>query len=117
MIRFAADENFNLNVVRGVRRRNVDVDIVTVQEAGLTGATDEDVLSWAAREGRVVLSHDTNTMISTAAARIGAGRTMCGLILADQNFPIGQCVDEIIDIHTYEDPEMWDYRIDHLPLK
>ena len=55
MLRFAADENFNNDIVRGLRRRKTNLDIVRVQEAGLSGAVDPDVLEWAAREGRVLL--------------------------------------------------------------
>jgi hypothetical protein len=36
MLRFAADENFNNDIVRGVRRRNPGVDIVRVQDDGLS---------------------------------------------------------------------------------
>ena len=38
MLRFAADENFNADVVRGLRRRLPDLDIVHVQDAGLSSA-------------------------------------------------------------------------------
>jgi predicted nuclease of predicted toxin-antitoxin system len=62
VIRFAADENFNNDVIRGLLRRIPDVDIRTVQEAGLSGADDTVVLEWAAREGRVLLTHDVNTI-------------------------------------------------------
>ena len=45
MIRFAADENFTNKIVRGVLRRSPGLDIKTVQEAGLSGATDTVVPS------------------------------------------------------------------------
>jgi hypothetical protein len=32
MLRFAADENFNNHIVRGLLRRNPDLDIVRVQD-------------------------------------------------------------------------------------
>jgi predicted nuclease of predicted toxin-antitoxin system len=62
MIRFAADENFNGNVVRGLRLRRPDLDIVRVQDVGLSGADDPTVLAWAAREGRILLTHDVATI-------------------------------------------------------
>lgn len=62
MLRFA-DENFNNDVVRGVLRRNPDVDIIRVQDAGLGGADDPSVLEWTAREGRILLTHDVSTML------------------------------------------------------
>jgi predicted nuclease of predicted toxin-antitoxin system len=66
MIRLAADENFNNDIVRGVMRRNPDVDIVRVQDAGLSGADDPTVLEWAAQEGRVLLTNDVATMTKYA---------------------------------------------------
>ena len=53
MLSLAADENFNNDIVRGLLRRNPRVDIVRLQDAGLSGASDEAVLEWAAGEGRV----------------------------------------------------------------
>ena len=52
----AADENLNNDIIRGVLRRNPDIDIVRVQDAGLSGADDPAVLAWAAREGRVLIT-------------------------------------------------------------
>jgi len=37
VLRLAADENFNNNIVRGLLRRKPDLDIVRVQDAGLSG--------------------------------------------------------------------------------
>ena len=53
MLRFAADENFNNDIVRGVRRRSSEADIVRVQDVGLAGAEDVAVLE--ARERQLVL--------------------------------------------------------------
>ncbi|MEG4939059.1 DUF5615 family PIN-like protein [Microcoleus sp. F4-D5] len=48
MLRFLADENFNNQIVRGILRRNPDVDIVRVQDVGSIEAEDPTVLEWAA---------------------------------------------------------------------
>ena len=53
MIRLLADENFNNNIVRAVRMRAPDVDIVRVQDIGLSGADDPTVLDWADQHRRV----------------------------------------------------------------
>jgi predicted nuclease of predicted toxin-antitoxin system len=62
MIRFLADENLNNQIVRGVLRRNPNIDIVRVQDIGLSQADDPTVLEWAAQNGCVVLTHDVATM-------------------------------------------------------
>jgi predicted nuclease of predicted toxin-antitoxin system len=69
MLKFAVDENFNMHIVNGVLRRLPDVDIVRVQDAGLAGTDDPDVLEWAAGEGRVLLTHDVNTLTGFAYER------------------------------------------------
>jgi len=50
MIRFAADEDFNNDVVRALRRALPEVDSVGVREAGRGGQPDPDALVWAAAE-------------------------------------------------------------------
>ncbi|MBP1468875.1 DUF5615 family PIN-like protein [Candidatus Chloroploca sp. M-50] len=55
MLCLAADEHFNTNIVRGLLRRAPSLDIVRVQDAGLSGGDDPPVLAWAAQEGRGLL--------------------------------------------------------------
>ena len=62
MLRLLADENLNNDIVRGLRRRLPGLDLVRVQDVGLSGADDPTILAWAAREGRVMLTHDVSTM-------------------------------------------------------
>lgn len=66
MLRFLADENLNNQIVRGVLRRNSNIDIVRVQDVGLTEIDDATVLQWAAQNVRVVLTHDVATMTNFA---------------------------------------------------
>ena len=40
MLALAADENFNNDIVRGLLRRNPDLNIVRLQDVGLSGADD-----------------------------------------------------------------------------
>lgn len=49
MIKFAADENFNNDIVRALLRRMPELVIVRVQDSESSGATDPEVLEWAAR--------------------------------------------------------------------
>jgi len=69
MLRLATDEDFNNRILRGLLRRNPALDIVRVQDVGLTGKSDAEVLEWAAREGRVLLTHDVTTMKRYVDAR------------------------------------------------
>ncbi|HHH42001.1 MAG TPA: hypothetical protein ENK56_08370 [Chloroflexi bacterium] len=60
MLRLAADENFNNNIIRGLLRRKPDLDIVRIQDVGLAGTDDPTVLEWAKK--------DTATGPSSAAS-------------------------------------------------
>jgi hypothetical protein len=51
MLRLATDEDFNNRIVRGLLRRQPDLDILRVQDAGLAGKKDDEVLAWASTEG------------------------------------------------------------------
>ncbi len=59
MLRFVSDENFNNQIVRGLLRRNLDVDIVRVQDVGLSQTDDRIILEWAAQQKRITLTHVT----------------------------------------------------------
>ena len=61
-VSFQADADLNENIVRGVVRREPQIDFQTATEAGLTGLSDLDVLTMAARDGRILVSHDRKTM-------------------------------------------------------
>ena len=69
MLHLAADENFNGDIVRGLRRRDPDLDLIRVQDVGLSGADDDAILEWAANEGRVVVTHDISTLADYALLR------------------------------------------------
>ena len=79
MVRFLADENFNNDIMRGVLRRNAEIDLVRIQDIGLTGIEDPEVLEWAAKENRILLSHDVATITKYAYERIEAGLPMPGV--------------------------------------
>jgi hypothetical protein len=44
MLRLASDENLHGGIVRGLRRREPDLDLVTVQEVGLDQTPDDAIL-------------------------------------------------------------------------
>jgi len=48
MIRLAADEDFNNDIVRALRGALPDMGIVGVREAGHAWRADPEVLAWAA---------------------------------------------------------------------
>jgi hypothetical protein len=116
MIRFAADEDFNHDIVRALRRSLPEVDIATVQHAEGSGWPDSRVLEWAAASGRVLLTHDVNTMTRHAIERIQRGEPTPGVIVAHQRLSIGAVLDDLVLVATYSDPSDWLDQIRFLPL-
>jgi predicted nuclease of predicted toxin-antitoxin system len=83
MLRLLADENFNRRIIRGLFLRNPDLDLVRVQDVGLSGADDPVVLEWAANAGRVLLTHDHKTVPKYTYERVKAGQPMPGVFVGE----------------------------------
>ncbi|OAI47912.1 hypothetical protein AYO44_08530 [Planctomycetaceae bacterium SCGC AG-212-F19] len=96
MLKLVSDENFNADILRGLYRRRPDLDVVRVQEIGLNATPDPHILAWAAVEGRILLTHDRDTMPFFAYDRLRAGQAMPGVFLVSDLMPIGQAIDEIL---------------------
>jgi hypothetical protein len=62
MLRFLTDEDFDGRLTSALLARVPGLDLVRTQDTGLMHTPDPDILAWAAGEGRIVLSHDRNTM-------------------------------------------------------
>lgn len=116
MLRLAADENFNAGIVRGLLRRLPDLDIVRVQDVGLSGADDPAVLEWAAREGRIVLTHDVSTLVGLAADRVAAHLPMPGVFAARSRTPIGSTIDDLALLAECSVEGEWEGQVHFLPL-
>jgi predicted nuclease of predicted toxin-antitoxin system len=74
MLRLLADENFNGDIVRALLLRQPDLDIVRVQDVGLAGVSDPDILAWAAEHDRIILTHDRATFPDYAFERLALMR-------------------------------------------
>ena len=96
MPRFLTDQNFNNDIVDGMLAGEPSLDIVRTQDCGLAQTPDEKVLEWAAREGRVLLTHDANTMIGYAYDRVRAGLPLPGVVMVRQTTSVAQAIDELL---------------------
>jgi hypothetical protein len=116
MLRLAADENFNNNILRGLRRRRPDLDVVRVQDAGLSGADDPTVLEWAAGEGRVLLTHDVSTVTRYAYERVRAGQPMPGVFEVSRKAPMGMIIDDLLLLAECSLKGEWEGQVRYLPF-
>ena len=116
MLRLLADENFNNDIVRGLIRRKHDLDIIRVQDVGLSGADDKTVLESAARENRVLLTHDVTTITKYAYERVESGQKMPGVFEVGRYVPIGSAIQDILLVAECSFPGEWEGQVRYLPL-
>jgi hypothetical protein len=116
MLRLAGDENFNNDILRGLLRRNPQLDIVRLQDIGLSGTDDVTVLDWAAREERVLLTHDVTTITMHAYERVQAGQPMPGVFQVSRSIPISQAIVDILLLAECSLEREWEGQIRYLPL-
>lgn len=117
MLLLAADENFNNDIVRGLLRRRFDLDMVRLQDVGLSGADDPSVLEWAAQEGRVLLTHDVSTITRHAYDRVRAGKRMPGVFEVSRDIPIGAAIADILLLAECSREAEWEGQVRYLPLR
>lgn len=116
MLRLAADENFNNDIVRGLIRRKPDVDLVRVQDVGLSAADDPQVLEWAAQQGRVLVTHDVSTLSKHAYDRVAAGKPMPGVFEVGTDLSVARAVDDLLLIVECSLEGEWEGQVRYLPL-
>ncbi len=116
MLKLLADENFDNTIVRGLFRRNSALDIVRVQDVGLSGEDDPTVLEWAAQEGRVLLTHDVATITRYAYDRVRQGQTMPGVIEIKTDAPIAQVIEDVLVLVECSQEGELESQVQYLPL-
>lgn len=96
MLRLASDADVHGDIIRGLRRRSPDIDLVRVQDTLPEGTPDTEVLAWAAAQNRVLITNDRNTMVGFAYQRVAAGEPVVGVIATANDQSIGDAIDDIL---------------------
>jgi uncharacterized protein DUF5615 len=118
MLRLASDADIHGEIIRGLRRRVPEIDLVRVQDSFPEGTADRELLAWAAAQNRVLISNDRNTMVGFAYARVRAGEPVPGLISTTNEQSIGSTIDDILLIAEYmPEEEIRDQVVVFLPFR
>jgi predicted nuclease of predicted toxin-antitoxin system len=107
-IRFFADQHFPGPVVQGLRHRGVDV--LTAQEAGRCQLTDPEQLAFAASEGRVVLTFDSDFLALHQAGITHAGIAWCPAT----KYSIGDLIRVLVLLHGVLSAAEMQNHLEHL---
>jgi hypothetical protein len=116
MLRLLADENFNGRILRALKRRIPDLDVVRAQDTRLSGADDAALLEFAAGEKRVLLTHDQETLVGHAWQRVRSAMAMPGVVVAPTDRPIGPVIADLELLLLAGQPEDVDQQILFVPL-
>ena len=103
MLKALADEHVHPGLVAGLRRRNMDV--VTVQELGLDGTDDFELLTLAYREQRVMLTSDTDFLALAMQCRSSSEPFAPIFYWPQQQRTIGEVLRAIIRECSHDDFE------------
>ena len=116
MLSLLSDENFNGDIVRGLFLRQPNLDLVRVQDVGLREVSDPEILTWAANNQRILLTHDRATMPDFAYERLVRGEQIAGLFVVNDRMPIRQAIDELLLLIDCSEQTEWQGIVLYLPL-
>jgi len=113
-VRFQADADLRVPIIKGLKRREPSIDFMTATEAGLAGIDDGAVLLLAASSGRVLVSHDVSTM-PEAFSRFIREQISPGVILISQELSYREAIEGLIRVWSSTEAEEWKNVLSFLP--
>jgi predicted nuclease of predicted toxin-antitoxin system len=118
LIRLLADENLNAALVRALETRLPAEALTTVQDLGLRGDADDDLLRYAAERELVLISHDRQTLPGIAYARIGRGERCPGVVIVrdPEEQGMARLVDDLVLLALAGRREDFEDQVRYLPL-
>lgn len=116
MLSLLTDENFNGDIVRGLRLRKPNLDLLRVQDVGLREVDDPAILDWGAAHDRILLTHDRATMPDFAYERLVQEAHMPGMFVVNDRMSIRQAIDELLLLIDCSEQAEWKGVVLYLPL-
>lgn len=119
-LQYLLDEHFRGLFFRHVQRYNarheLRIEAVRVGDPPdlPLGTDDRELLAWAEREGRIVVSLDGGTLPSHLSAHLAAGRRSPGIMLI-RRVPFPEVVEFLALAAYASEPSEWNDRITFVP--
>jgi len=114
-ISFQADADLNEDIVLGLSRLEPQIDFQAASEAGVRGLSDLEVLSCAAGDNRILVSHDRRTMPKHFAAFV-KNSTSPGVFIIGQNVSVRTAINELLLIWSCSEIDEWANLLVDIPL-
>lgn len=113
---FAADENFNNTILRGLKRRKPDLDIIRIQDTEIYQADDPTLLEWVTEQNRILLTHDAKTIPKYVYERIENDLATTGIFIINNQLAMGQVIEELMITIEVTEREEWNNIVLYFPL-
>ena len=109
-MKFLADEHIELSIVTGLKL--IRIDIISVNEAGKRGSDDEEILSFAKENDRIVITRDSD-FVKLHSKGIGHA----GIVFIPKFLEIGKVIEEIEKVSMIFELEHIRDSVIFIPLK
>jgi len=109
-IRFLADEHIDLPAIKSLRARGTD--IISLKEANLRGFPDDEILLFANKENRVIVTRDKDFLRLASS-----GTRHKGIIFLTKSLDTSNLIRELEKITILYKPQDVENSIFYIPLK
>jgi hypothetical protein len=82
--------------------------LIRVQDVGLWEADDSEILTWAAAQNYILLTHDWATVPDFTFQRIAAGQSMPDIFVVNDRLSLRQAIDKLLFLDEYSEQDEWD---------
>lgn len=121
LLRYLLDEHLRGVLWQAVQSHNAQgvhpIDVLRVGDSPdlLLGATDPEILQWAEREGRLLVSRDESTMKTHLVDHLQAGRMSPGVFLIRRGSTLADVVFFLVAAVYASDPVEWQDQYSYIP--
>jgi hypothetical protein len=115
MIRFLADASLHDAIVTWCLRREPAIDFLSAHAAKLEGVPDPEVLAFATRQNRILVTSDLRTMPRHFGDFLAANGQCAGVFLVKQRASLADVIDALVLIWSASDAGEWMNRVVEIP--
>jgi predicted nuclease of predicted toxin-antitoxin system len=113
-VRYQADNDLRKAIVLGLMRREQQVDFRSSQASHLDGKSDAEVLALTATEGRILVSHDFQTM-PKQFLQFTRRQISPRVLLIRQDLPVAEALESLFMIWHISEMDEWKNRLCLIP--
>lgn len=116
-MKFFTDENISLRVADLLRGRGVEA--ISVHESGMAGASDLEIMEFAASNGRCVVTRNRDDFLALTERFFAEGRAHAGILVIAKSIPAKapRLIADAVERYARQHPEdVYDYLFDFATL-